>query len=74
MTDLQDNEFNDPKASLYSQEKQIMVANKYIIDKKIGKGSFGEVYKGYDKETRCPVAIKVVSRGVNTIFIYWAYV
>jgi serine/threonine protein kinase len=37
------------------------VANKYIIDKKIGKGSFGEVFKGHDKDTGEEVAIKIVS-------------
>ncbi len=42
-------------------EQQIIVANRYIIDKKIGKGSFGEVYKGFDKETNQQVAIKIVS-------------
>ena len=38
-----------------------MVADRFVIEKKIGKGSFGEVYKGYDIETREPVAIKIVS-------------
>jgi serine/threonine protein kinase len=47
--------------SLNSSDQHIIVANKYIIDKKIGRGSFGEVFKGYDKDTREPVAIKVVS-------------
>ena len=42
-------------------DTHIIVANRYIIEKKIGKGSFGEVFKGFDKETNEPVAIKVVS-------------
>ena len=44
-----------------SSEKQIIVANKYIIGKKIGRGSFGEVYRGFDKDTKESVAIKLVS-------------
>jgi serine/threonine protein kinase len=43
------------------QHESIIVAGLYIIDKKIGKGSFGEVYKGYRKDTMSPVAIKIVS-------------
>lgn len=38
--------------SLNENTSIIIVANKYVIDKKIGKGSFGEVYKGYDIETK----------------------
>lgn len=60
----------DAVASIYSQDKQIQVANRFIIEKKIGKGSFGEVYKGYDKETRTPVAIKVVSNSLLQCFNY----
>ena len=44
------------------EDTHIMVANKYIIEKKIGKGSFGEVFKGFDKDTNQAVAIKVVCR------------
>ncbi|CEJ04556.1 Putative STE/STE20/YSK protein kinase [Rhizopus microsporus] len=32
----------------------------YIKQERIGKGSFGEVYKGIDKRTNKPVAIKVI--------------
>lgn len=39
----------------------IIVADKYIIQRQIGKGSFGEVYRGYDKDTKELVAIKIVS-------------
>lgn len=46
---------------LEEEEAQvIIVADKYIIEKKIGRGSFGEVYQGYDKNTKERVAIKLV--------------
>ncbi|KAG1232070.1 hypothetical protein G6F68_019150 [Rhizopus microsporus] len=32
----------------------------YIKQERIGKGSFGEVFKGIDKRTNKPVAIKVI--------------
>ncbi|KIR41972.1 STE/STE20/YSK protein kinase, partial [Cryptococcus deuterogattii 99/473] len=32
----------------------------YIRQNRIGKGSFGEVYQGYDKRTSLPVAIKII--------------
>ena len=32
----------------------------YVKQDKIGKGSFGEVYKGYDKRTQKTVAIKII--------------
>ncbi|KAL1919062.1 uncharacterized protein VTP21DRAFT_2443 [Calcarisporiella thermophila] len=32
----------------------------YVRQDRIGKGSFGEVYKGFDKRTRKPVAIKII--------------
>ncbi|KAM7542680.1 hypothetical protein Aperf_G00000007704 [Anoplocephala perfoliata] len=30
----------------------------YDVNERIGRGAFGEVFKGVDKRTRCPVAIK----------------
>ncbi|KAK9764223.1 hypothetical protein K7432_008454 [Basidiobolus ranarum] len=32
----------------------------YVKQEQIGKGSFGEVYKGYDIRTNMPVAIKII--------------
>ncbi|KAF9929461.1 putative protein serine/threonine kinase [Linnemannia zychae] len=32
----------------------------YVKLERIGKGSFGEVFKGYDRRTRKPVAIKII--------------
>lgn len=36
----------------------------YIInlDEKLGKGSFGQVYKGIKKSTNSPVAVKMISK------------
>jgi serine/threonine protein kinase len=39
-----------------------MMANgRFMITKSIGKGSFGEIYQGYDNVTGKEVAIKMVS-------------
>ncbi|KAJ1969593.1 hypothetical protein IWQ62_000521 [Dispira parvispora] len=32
----------------------------YVRQQRIGKGSFGEVYKGFDKRNKRPVAIKII--------------
>jgi len=58
MIDLREKDLDQLDTSL---DQQILVANRFIIDKKIGKGSFGEVFKGHDKDTNLPVAIKIVS-------------
>jgi serine/threonine protein kinase len=38
---------------------KVIIHNKYIITNKLGKGKFGEVYKGHDIHTTEPVAIKL---------------
>jgi len=43
-----------------------MIANKYSIQEKIGNGSFGNVFKGINKRTLKPVAIKMEDK--NTQF------
>ncbi|KAL0570137.1 hypothetical protein V5O48_011829 [Marasmius crinis-equi] len=47
MVVLQDNPHQDPEEF-------------YVKQDRIGKGSFGEVYKGYDKRTQKTVAIKII--------------
>ncbi|KLT43130.1 Pkinase-domain-containing protein [Cutaneotrichosporon oleaginosum] len=32
----------------------------YVKQNRIGKGSFGEVYRGYDRRTTLPIAIKII--------------
>ncbi|EIM23724.1 kinase-like protein [Wallemia mellicola CBS 633.66] len=32
----------------------------FVLQERVGKGSFGEVYKGYDKRTHAQVAIKII--------------
>ncbi len=34
----------------------------YVLDKKIGSGQFGDVYKGYSKIDGTEVAIKTINR------------
>ena len=34
--------------------------NVYVLQQRLGKGSFGSVYKAIDKETKSEVAVKVM--------------
>lgn len=34
----------------------------YVLERKIGKGQFGEVFKGFDKNTNVDIAVKVIDR------------
>ncbi|KAJ9048246.1 hypothetical protein DSO57_1036991 [Entomophthora muscae] len=43
-----------------TSNKQIDPEEYYIKQNRIGKGSFGEVYKGFDRRSKIPVAIKVI--------------
>jgi len=46
-----------------------LIANKYKIIEKIGSGSFGEIYKGYNIRSNQHVAIKVESVKNNTMLL-----
>lgn len=38
------------------------VVDNYVLERKIGHGQFGEVFKGYNKLTNQDIAIKCVKR------------
>ncbi|KAJ9084853.1 hypothetical protein DSO57_1019779 [Entomophthora muscae] len=46
--------------SSYAATRQVDPEEFYIRQNQIGKGSFGKVYKGFDKRTKQPVAIKII--------------
>ena len=37
-----------------------MLENRYRIEKKLGRGGFGVVYKAWDEEIKCWKAIKII--------------
>ncbi len=43
----------------YSKGDKIKLSNKYVIEKKIGDGGFGSVYKAIESRAKKPVAIKI---------------
>lgn len=40
----------------------VKIVDNYVLERTIGKGQYGEVYKGYKKDTGLDVAIKAVNR------------
>lgn len=40
----------------------VKIVDNYVLERTIGKGQYGEVYKGYKKDTGMDVAIKAVNR------------
>ena len=38
---------------------QVTVSNRYRLGRKLGEGSFGEVYEGFDLKQKMPVAVKL---------------
>jgi CRP-like cAMP-binding protein len=48
--------------SMRKLESGSRVVNKYIVEKELGKGSFGDVYLCRDQETDEPYAMKMISR------------
>lgn len=51
-------------------ETQYIIHNKYVITDKIGKGKFGEVYKGRDIQTNEPVAVKLEHHAIPKLNPY----
>ena len=45
------------------------IANKYQIGKKIGAGSFGEIFAGVNLETKEEIAVKIVNNLINYLFL-----
>jgi len=50
------------------KENEIEIGNSFtmVLNKKLGSGAFGEIFKGYNKKTNEVVAIKVESKKVKT--------
>ena len=44
------------------KESKTIINKRYVINKKLGEGSFGEVYEGYDNDTQCRIAVKFVNK------------
>lgn len=38
------------------------VVDNYVLERKIGSGQYGDVFKGYNKQNREDVAIKAIKR------------
>lgn len=38
------------------------VVDNYVLERSIGKGQFGEVFKGYNKVSNVDIAVKCVKR------------
>jgi len=54
--------------------RNLIINNRYVIDKRIGKGSFGDVYLGFDQQDQNPVAIKVEKdEGQKTVVLSHEY-
>ena len=40
----------------------VKVIDNYVLERSIGKGQYGEVFKGYQKDANLDVAVKAVNR------------
>ena len=38
------------------------IVDNYILERRIGSGQFGDVYKGFNKDTNEDIAAKVINR------------
>ena len=43
------------------EKTEAIVGTKFVLVEKLGQGSFGQVYRGYNKETKEQVAVKLVN-------------
>lgn len=50
-----------------SLHKGNIINNRYIIDKKVGHGSFGDVYIGFDRVNKHLIAVKIENNGKNIL-------
>ena len=53
--------------SFFETNKEIPIGSNYtlFLNKKLGSGAFGEVYKGKNRKTQELVAIKMVKKKIN---------
>lgn len=40
----------------------VKIVDNYVLERVIGKGQYGEVFKGFQKDTNQDVAVKAVNR------------
>ncbi|KAG6571879.1 L-type lectin-domain containing receptor kinase IX.1, partial [Cucurbita argyrosperma subsp. sororia] len=61
---LDDSEFERGKGPRrFSYKELARATNNFKEDKKLGKGGFGDVYKGFLSDLNCDVAVKRISKG-----------
>jgi serine/threonine-protein kinase ULK/ATG1 len=41
------------------------IVDNYVLERKIGSGQFGEVFKGYNKVNNTDIAVKCVKRCIS---------
>lgn len=62
------NDGHDDKDFNYIVQSHELLANRYVVDHSIGKGSFGRVVKAFDTLSKKYVAIKIIKRLVLLTF------